>query len=241
MEVFQQPSTNHNNIGRLTGCCEDHRKNWASYEEVKDWRFCHGFQNCEESWIRRWLSIEKPQSFCLIRSCRNINCSNIFAKIDIPLPLEFVDQLLIPDLLPWLRQIACNHRGIIQTRYEYHGGFLDYFSWTDARVSRIELSLWKMMSSIIFSPEHPQNDEWSELLGKHRYCQKRWFKNGDELSITLLWNVAFLFCGHISSLNETCLFFGFLLFWNQEMLLSKGILTKYFDQTPTCKVNVSQS
>jgi hypothetical protein len=31
------------------------------------------------------------------------------------------------------------------------------------------------------------------------------------------------------------------LFWNQEMLLSKGILTKYFDQTPTCKVNVSQS
>jgi hypothetical protein len=50
-----------------------------------------------------------------------------------------------------------------------------------------------------------------------------------------------LFWGHISSLNETCLSFVFLLFWNQEMLLSKGMLTKYFDQTPTCKIKVSQS
>jgi hypothetical protein len=96
VEVFQQPSTNHNNIGRLTWCCEDHQKHWASYDEVKDWRFCRGFQNCEESWIRRWLSIEKPQLFCLVRSCHNINCSNIFAKIDIPLPLKFVYQHL-PD------------------------------------------------------------------------------------------------------------------------------------------------
>jgi hypothetical protein len=31
------------------------------------------------------------------------------------------------------------------------------------------------------------------------------------------------------------------LFWNQEMLLSKCMLTKYFDQTPTCKIKVSQS
>jgi hypothetical protein len=37
-----------------------------------------------------------------------------------------------------------------------------------------------------------------------------------------------LFWGHIS-LNETCLSFVFRLFWNQEMLFSKGILTKYFD------------
>jgi hypothetical protein len=47
-------------------------------------------------WIRRWLSIEKPQLFCLVRSCHNINCSKIFAKIDIPLPLKFVYQHL-PD------------------------------------------------------------------------------------------------------------------------------------------------
>ena len=47
-----------------------------------------------------------------------------------------------------------------------HGGVLDHFSWTNARVSRIELSLWKMMSSIILSPEHHQNNKWSKLLGK---------------------------------------------------------------------------
>ena len=30
-------------------------------------------------------------------------------------------------------------------------------------------------------------------LAKHRYCQKSWFKNGDEMSIILLWNSAFCF------------------------------------------------
>jgi len=74
----------------------DCQKNWANYQDERDWRLYRGFQNCEESWIRRWLSIEKPQSFCLVRSCHNINCSNVFAKVDIPLPLELVDQLL-PD------------------------------------------------------------------------------------------------------------------------------------------------
>jgi len=50
----------------------------------------------------------------------SINCSNVFAKIDIPPPLKFVCQhLLYPDLLSWLRQIPCNHcflGGIIPTR-----------------------------------------------------------------------------------------------------------------------------
>ena len=32
-----------------------------------------------------------------------------------------------------------------------------------------------------------------KCLAKHRYCQKSWFKNGDELSIILLWNSAFCF------------------------------------------------
>jgi len=50
-----------------------------------------------------------------------------------------------------------------------------------------------------------------------------------------------LFWGHISSLNETCFSFVFLLCWNQEMILSMGILTKYFDQTPTCKIKANQS
>ena len=80
-----------------------------------------------------------------------------------------------------------------------------------------------------------------KCLAKHRYCQKRWFNNGNELSIILLCNVAFLFCDHISPFNETCLFVVFMLFWNQEILISNGILTKYFDQTPTCKIKISQS
>jgi hypothetical protein len=32
-----------------------------------------------------------------------------------------------------------------------------------------------------------------KCLAKHRYCQKSWFKNGDELSIILLWNLHFCF------------------------------------------------
>jgi hypothetical protein len=34
----------------------------------------------------------KPYSCGLARSYCSINCSNVFAKIDIPLPLKFVDQ-----------------------------------------------------------------------------------------------------------------------------------------------------
>jgi hypothetical protein len=43
LESFYQPTNNRNNIGRLTWCCEDCRKNWTSYEEGKHWSFCHGF------------------------------------------------------------------------------------------------------------------------------------------------------------------------------------------------------
>jgi hypothetical protein len=99
LKGFRQPSTNHNNIEILTWSCVDCQKNWASYQERKDWRIYHGFHNNDESWIRRWLSIEKPQSFCLVRSCHNINCSNVFAKIDIHLPLKFVDQHLLDSRL----------------------------------------------------------------------------------------------------------------------------------------------
>jgi len=66
-------------------------------------------------------------------------------------------------------------------------------------------------------------------LAKQRYCQRGWSKKGLNCQSFLLWILpsCILFWGHISSLNETCLSFVFLLFWNQEMLLSKGILTKY--------------
>jgi len=97
----------------------------------------------------------------------------------------------IPDLLPGLRQIACNHRGIIQTRCEYHGGFLGHFSWTDARFSRIGLSLWKMMSSIIFSLEHLQNDEWLKLLGKTQILSEKLIHEGCwPVKSFLLWILA---------------------------------------------------
>jgi len=120
LKGFRQPSTNHNNIEILTWSCVDCQKNWASYQERKDWRSYHGFHNSDESWIRRWLSIEKPQSFCLVRSCHNINCSSVFTKIDILLPLKLAYQHLSGSrLFAWLRQIPCNHHflgGIIQTR-----------------------------------------------------------------------------------------------------------------------------
>jgi len=35
---------------------------------------------------------------------------------------------------------------------------------------------------------------------------------------------------------DFALFFILLLSWNKEMFLSYGILTKPFDQTPTCKI-----
>ena len=119
-KVLQQPSNNHNNMRRLTWCYEDCQKNWTSYEERKDWRICHGFQNCEESWIRRWLSIEKPQLFCLVKSRSSTNYSNVFAKdrhsfamwVYLPASARF-------QTFAWLWQIPCNHRflgGIIQTR-----------------------------------------------------------------------------------------------------------------------------
>jgi hypothetical protein len=129
----------------MTWCCEDHRKNWASYEEVKDWRFCHGFQNCEESWIRRWLSIEKPQLFFLVKSRSSINYSKVFAKdrhsfamwVYLPASARF-------QTFAWLWQIPCNHRflgGIIQTR--------DVMSWWGPQpfqLNNCKNRVWKLVS-----------------------------------------------------------------------------------------------
>lgn len=144
-------------------------------------------------------------------------------KINIPLPCGFIYQHL-PD-----RQIACNHRCIIQTRCEYHGGFVDHFSWTDTRVSRIELSLWKMMSSIMLSPEHPQNDMWSKVLGKTQILPEEliqeWWWNVNHIVMKFF----ILFWDHISSFTETCLAFVSLLFWNQQrfsILFWQNILIK---------------
>ena len=68
-----------------------------------------------------------------------------------------------------------------------------------------------------------------KCLAKHRYCQKSWFKNGDELSIILLWNSTF--CFRITSHPSTkhALLLSIWLFWNQQMcsvLFWQSILIK---------------
>jgi hypothetical protein len=160
-------------------------KNWTAYQDGKDWRLYHGFQNCEESWIRRWLSVEKPQLFCLVRSRYNINCSNVLAKIDILLPPKLTYQHLSDSkLFAWLRQIPCNHHflcGIIQTR--------DVMSWWGPRPFQLNSSknfkdqVRKLVSKrrvesvkegvighIVM--EHPQNGKWLKLLGKTQILPK---------------------------------------------------------------------
>jgi hypothetical protein len=55
----------------------------------------------------------KPQLCGLTRSHCSINCSNVFAKIDIPRPLEFVHQHLLD-----FRLIALTPPNPIQSRKE---------------------------------------------------------------------------------------------------------------------------
>jgi len=154
------------------------RKNWASYEDGKDWKLYRGFQNCEESWIRRWLSIEKPHLFCLVRSRYNINCSNVFAKIDILLPPKLTYQhLSYSKLFARLRQLPCNHCflcDIIQTwDLNIMGGFQAIqLNNCKNRVRklvskrRVESVKEVVIGHIVM--EHPQNDEWSELPGEEQ-------------------------------------------------------------------------
>jgi len=112
-----------------------------------------------------------------------------------------------------------------------HGGVLGHFGWTDARDSRIELSLWKMMSSIIFFTRTPSEWQVIEIARQNtdmaRVADPRMVLNCQSFCYGFL-SFCILFWDHISSFNETCLFFVLLLFWNQEMLLSKGTLIKYF-------------
>jgi len=125
-----------------------------------------------------------------------------------------------------------------------HGGVLSHFSWTNARVSRIELSLWKMMSSIILSPEHPQNDEWSELLGKTQILPEkmiqewRWIVNHIvvECCIFVLWSHLIL----ERNMSFLCLF----VVLKSRNASFKGYFDKnifFFYQTPTYKIKASQS
>jgi hypothetical protein len=75
------------------------RKNWASYEDGKDWRFYHGCQTKEERWMRRWLWRWETLVMGPVRSRCSINCASVFAKIDILLPPKLADQHLLDSRL----------------------------------------------------------------------------------------------------------------------------------------------
>ena len=126
----------------------------------------------------------------------------------------------------------------------YHGGVLSHFSWTDAGVSIIELSLWKMMSSIIFVTR--TSSEW-QVIGidwkntdivreadprRGLICQSfcYWF-----LPFCILFGItSHPWMKHVFPLSFCC-------FEIKRCLFQRVFLTKYFDQTPTCKIKASQS
>jgi len=110
-----------------------------------------------------------------------------------------------------------------------------HFNWIIARIesgswwAKDERNLWRSLSSIILSPEHPQNDEWSELLGKTQILPEKmiqewqWIVNHIAVQCRF-----FLFCDHISSLNETCLSFAFLFVLKSRDASFKGYFYKIF-------------
>jgi hypothetical protein len=149
----------------------------------------------------------------------------------------------IPNFLPRLRQIPCNHHflgGIIQTR--------DVMSWWGPRPFQLNScknfknQVWKLVSKrrvesvkevCHWSYCHGTSSEWRviEIARRNtdiaRKVDSRRVLNCQSFCYGFL-PFCILFWDHISSFNETCRFFVLLLCWNQEMLLSKGILIKYF-------------
>jgi len=196
----------------------------------------------------------------VISPSQNLLCYywNVFAKIDIPRPLKFVYQHLLRPRLVVLTP-SNPMQPLFPTWYnpdkrcEYHGRGLGPFIWIVAKFSRIEtgwwwarsdLSLWMMMSSAILSPEHPQIDKRSKMLGQTQILPEKLIQEWCWIVNHFIVDFChFAFCFGVTShpWTNTCISFVFLLFWNQEMLLLKGILTKYFDQTPTCKIKANQS
>jgi hypothetical protein len=124
------------------------------------------------------------------------------------------------------------------------GGDFRLFSWTIARIksgswwSKDELNLWRRLSLVILSWNTLRMTSDRNCSAKHRYGQSSWSKNGAELSIILSWIFVILHfvSGSHLILQRNMSFFVSLLLWNHEMFLSNGILTKYFDWTPTRKI-----
>ena len=199
----------------------------------------------------------KPYLCGLAMSHYNINCLNVFAKIDIPPPLDFVYQHLSDSRLIALTPLNPIQPlflgGIIQTRdvnimvrsWAILLNSCKNFKNRDRMMvskKRVEFVKDDVINHIVTRT----SSDWQKI--ENAWPSTNIARKADPrmvLNCQLFCCGFLLFCilfwGHILSLNKTCLSFVFLLFWNQEMLLSKGILTKYFDQTPTWKIKASQS
>jgi len=129
----------------------------------------------------------------------------------------------IPDLVPRLHQIPCNHYFPRwynpNMRFEYHGGGISGYSVEQLQESSPEVGgqetnrfceggcHWLYCPPNIFRMKCDR-----KCLAKHRYCKKSLFKNGDELSIILLWNFAFCFGIRSHPLTKHVLFLSLCCF-----------------------------
>ena len=146
-------------------------------------------------------------------------------KINIPLPCGFIYQhCQIPDLVPrtstncmqppwynsnqmWMswwgpRPFQLNKCKSFKNRAQFvKDDVIDHF------VTRTS-SEWRVIGIARQNTDIARKDDSRMAMNCQSYCCAM---------------SHFLFCDHISSLNEACLSFVFLLFWNQEMFLSKVI------------------
>jgi hypothetical protein len=109
---------------------------------------------------------------------------------------------------------------------------------------RGKLSWWKMVSSIILSPQHSQNDKWLWMLGKTLISPEKLIQEG-------CWTVNhfvmdffhFAFCFGVTSHPLTKHVFSLSLCCSKSMrcLFQCVFWQKKNDRTPTCKIKASQS
>ena len=152
----------------------------------------------------------------------------------------FTNICQIPDLVPRLHQIPCNHYFPRwynpNRRFEYHGGILGHsveqLQESSPEVGEQETSgVCEGGCPLLYCPLNIFRMTCDrKCSAKHRYCQKSLFKNGDELSIILLWNSAFCFgiTSHPSTkhalflslccfeINRCLVFYSNKIFWSNS-------------------------
>ena len=153
-------------------------------------------------------------------------------KIDIPLPCGFIYQhCQIPDLVsrtstncmqpPWYNsnQMWISWRVPGPFQLNRHKSFKN----------RAEFVKDDVINHVVART----SSEWHvdrKCLAKRKYCQKSWFKNGDEMSIIWFWNSAFYFriTSHPSTkhalllsfccfeINRCLIFYSDKIFWSNS-------------------------